>query len=118
MADITSADVTYTYVQALTPQGYSDSIAGTPARRTNVVGVAFGDGALTYPAGGIPLTKVGLGMAAQIDLVRVIDTSDASDTAIWTYDRSANTLRGYSDATTELAGAVAASTIIVEAVGF
>lgn len=63
-------------------------------RRARVT-VAFGDGALTYPAGGVPLPTFGsFGMTRNVDFVVLFDPDDASG-IIWKYDRTNHKLRGY-----------------------
>lgn len=63
-------------------------------RRARVT-VAFGDGALTYPSGGVPLpTFASYGMTRNIDFITFFDENDASG-IIWKYDRTNHKLRGY-----------------------
>jgi len=64
MANIAASDVTYT-VKNLRRMGNS--------RVQNRIQLAFGDGALTYPAGGIPLTKGKLGCPNTIESLVVVD---------------------------------------------
>jgi hypothetical protein len=64
-------------------------------QRRNRVTVAFGDGALNYPAGGIPLpTFASWGMVRNIDFVTFFDENDAAG-IVWKYDRTNHKLRGY-----------------------
>ncbi len=75
MANIAAGDVTYTVTkQSLLEDG----------RRMNVVTLAFGDGVLTYPAGGIPITIGKLGCPTAVDSLSVIDRSTSGYT--FTYD--------------------------------
>lgn len=64
MADIAAADVTYTIVNS---RKLGDS------RAFNRVRLVFGDGALTVPAGGIPLTKGKLGCPTVIESMTIVD---------------------------------------------
>lgn len=64
MADIAAANVAYTMVKQST---LADS------RKMNVVKLVFGDGSLTYPSGGIPLTKGKMGCPVTIDSLVVFD---------------------------------------------
>ena len=64
-------------------------------KRRNRVTVAFGDAALTYPSGGVPMPAFGSwGMTRNLDWVTLFDADDASG-IIWKYDRTNNKLRGY-----------------------
>lgn len=114
MADITAADVTYTV--APYPKG-SRLFARSP-RYDNVVTLEFGDGALTYPTNGIPLSGSGLGMPSNIVEV-VIVFSQFGGANFWTYDQENNTLRAIVFSTgVEFSGAVPATTIEVVAIGY
>lgn len=64
MANFAASDVTYTL---LNQRKLSDS------RNLNRVRLAFGDGALTYAAGGIPLTKGKLGCPTVIESLVIVD---------------------------------------------
>lgn len=66
MADIAAADVTYAEVAGSAKHDAA-------MRRSAVFTVTFGDGALTYPTGGIPLTKGKLGCPVNIDELIVMD---------------------------------------------
>jgi hypothetical protein len=116
MPAITAANVTYT----IAPYPKAPRIVNNaPPRYNNLVTVAFGDGALTYPTNGIPLTGTGLGMPSnQVEVVLIVDTSLATNTHLWTYDAVHNTLRGYSAEATELTGAVVATSLGVLAIGY
>lgn len=85
MADIASGDVTYTLVKKL---------IGESGMRTNVMTVAFGDGALTYPSGGIPLTAGKLGCPNQI-LSLMIYSPASSNGYSYKYDAANNKIRIY-----------------------
>lgn len=58
MADIAATDVTYTILS----QGRD-----ARGKRQNIVKLVFGDAALTYPAGGVPLTKGKMGVPNTIE---------------------------------------------------
>lgn len=86
MADIAAADVTYT-VQRTSKQ--EDS------RRQSIVKIAFGNGSLTYPSGGIPLSGLSAaGFPNLIESVNLIDANDGSG-IVWKYDYENKKLRGY-----------------------
>ena len=83
MATIAASDVTVTV--------NSNTINGN--RRTTQVTVAFGDGVLTYPAGGIPLPAIGdFGMINHVDDIRL---SDSSKGYLLQYDKTNHKLRVY-----------------------
>jgi hypothetical protein len=81
MSDIAAADVTYTLVNQ---RKLSDS------RNMNRVRLAFGDGALTVPANGIPLTKGKLGCPTVIESLIVVDQGTSGYR--FQYDQSAGKL--------------------------
>lgn len=81
MADIAAGDVTYTLVNQ---RKMSDS------RSLNRVRLAFGDGALTYPAGGIPLSKGKMGCPTVIESLVVVDKGTSGYSFM--YDQSAEKL--------------------------
>lgn len=81
MADIAAANVTYTILNSRT---LGDS------RRFNRVRLAFGDGALTYPANGIPLTKGKMGCPTVVESLIVVDQGTSGYT--FQYDQSAEKL--------------------------
>ena len=62
MADIAAGDVTYTIVHHR---------KGEDGRQRVVAKLVFGDGALTYPSGGIPLTKAKLACPTIIESLSV-----------------------------------------------
>lgn len=66
MSNIAAGDVTYTTVHRR---------IGAGSRRRNVMKLVFGDGALTYPAGGIPLSKGKMGCPRIIESLVVFDQS-------------------------------------------
>lgn len=81
MADIGTADVTYTM---LNQRKLSDS------RNMNRVRLAFGDGALTYPANGIPLLIGKLGCPNVVESLVVVDKGTSGYSFM--YDQSAKKL--------------------------
>lgn len=86
MADIASTDVTYT-VQATHKM--------EDGRRASNVKIEFGDGALTYPSGGIPLSQLSkAGFPNVVGEVVLMDANDASG-IVWKYDYASNKLRGW-----------------------
>ena len=57
--------------------------------------IVFGDGALTYPAGGVPLPAFGKwGMKRNLDYIALTDSNDAVG-IIWKFDQDNKKLRGY-----------------------
>ena len=81
MANIASTDVTYTLVRERVGDG---------SRKKNLVRLAFGDGALTYPANGIPLLKGSMGCPTYIESLVVVDKGTSGYTFM--YDQSAEKL--------------------------
>lgn len=81
MADLASSDVTYALVNQRT---LSDS------RKFNRIRLSFGDGALTYPAGGIPLSKGKMGCPVVIESLIVVDKGVSGYSFM--YDQSAEKL--------------------------
>lgn len=85
MADLAASDVT---VVVEFRERYNK-------RRHNRVKLTFGNGTLTYPAGGVPLPAFGLfGMKRNIDYLIMTDTNDAVG-LIWKYDQDNKKLRAY-----------------------
>lgn len=83
MSNIAATDITLTL---LTQRRSEDG------RRVNVFTMAFGDGALTYPAGGVPITKAKLGCPNIIEQLTVFDKGTSGYQ--WTYDRTNEKLVG------------------------
>lgn len=81
MADLASGDVTYTL---MTQRKLGDS------RTMNRVKLQFGDGALTVPAGGIPLAKGKMGCPTVIESLAVVDQGTSGYK--FQYDQSAEKL--------------------------
>lgn len=99
MADIAAANVTITVQRKRI----------TGARKRNRVKIAFGDGALTYPAGGVPLPAFGqFGMKRFLEFITITDMDD-SHGLVWKYDQENNKLRAYSQGFT--VGAAGAATM-------
>jgi len=85
MADLVAADVTVTVEER--------RIEGKKRRAR--VKIAFGDGALTYPALGVPMPAFGsFGMVRNLDYLTVIDQDDGNG-IFWKYDKENNKLRAY-----------------------
>ena len=81
MTDLVASDVTYTIVK-------NSVIHGIGVK--NIVRLEFGDGALTYPAGGIPLTKGKLGCPTVVDYMNIVDQGVSGYK--FQYDQSAEKL--------------------------
>lgn len=90
MSAIGAGDVTYA-LQEGSQTASADSFFEA------VFSVAFGDSALTYPAGGIPLTKAKLGCPAFVKDFTFMDAGNANG-FIYKYDRANEKLRIYQTA--------------------
>lgn len=85
MADIAAADVVVT-VEKPCIEGY---------KRRNRVKIEFGDGALTYPAEGVPLPGfASFGLVRNLDYLILTDANDGSGIT-WKYDQENKKLRGW-----------------------
>lgn len=85
MAAIAASDVVYTLQnQEITGGGYSKK----------VMKIVFGDGALTYPSGGVPLTKGKMGVPNAVRSLKLIDPDD-SNGYVYKYDFANNKIRIY-----------------------
>lgn len=112
MADLAATNVTYTLVNA---RKKGDS------RTHNRVRLAFGDGALTFPAAGIPLTKGKLGCPTTIESLIVVDKGTSGFNFVC--DQSAETLIAFQtdqvdDPEEVSTAAPAATTLEVEIIGW
>jgi hypothetical protein len=81
MAAIASGDVTVTEV--------ARQIIGR--QRVNEVTIAFGDGSLTYPSGGVPMTLAKLGLKRDIKELRIVD--GGGDGFKYDWDKANNKIR-------------------------
>jgi hypothetical protein len=88
MADIAASDVTYTL-----KEGTQFACPSDP-RYSAAFAISFGNGALTYPAGGIPLTKGKLGCPTDLEAL-LIDDASSADGYLYKHDRANNKLRIY-----------------------
>lgn len=77
MANIAASDVTVTLLNQRKRED---------GRRQNNVQLVFGDGALTYAAGGVPITKAKLGCPNAIESLVVYDVGTSG--YMWRYDRA------------------------------
>lgn len=85
MADLVAGDVTVTVEE--------ENIIGK--KRWHFVKIAFGDGALTYPASGVPMPAAAkFGMRTLLDRLIILDSDDAMG-VLWKWDKENNKLRGY-----------------------
>ena len=118
MPDIANTDVTY----SVREQSYQPDM-----KKVKVVALTFGDGVLTYPAGGVPLLKGKLGLPVEIQSLTFSDSANANG-FLYKYDRANEKIRIYqgdndnvADAPLiELIGGVAtpaAATVEVQAMG-
>lgn len=103
MADLTSANV------VITPQtnGMGNSKYRIEGNKRKVVcKVVFGNGALTYPANGVPMpAATSFGMYRNLDTLSILDQSNA-DGIVWKWDYANKKLRGYYSAATTTGAAV------------
>ena len=85
MAGIAAGDVTYTIE-------HQDRIPGVGT--VSHVKIAFGDGALTYDTGGVPLT---IGKMGCPNLLKSFNLTESAVTSgyLWDYDKSAAKLKGF-----------------------
>lgn len=106
MADIAASDVTYTLNR-------SDNEPGRGLK--NDLTLAFGDGALTYGVGGIPLDAGKMGLPVGV-IHEFSFTDPASDNGLgYKYDESTNSIRIYNSSGSTPAGSIAAGVIAVTA---
>lgn len=82
MADLASTDVTYSITKRSKLEDGRSLVYAT---------LTFGDGALTYPSGGIPLTKAKLGCPVTIDELVLVDGANYG--YVWDYDAANLKLR-------------------------
>jgi len=108
MADLASTDVTVT----LNPQDKDFLAMG---KCISFPSIAFGDGALTYPAGGIPLPAMGnFGMKKEIKRMFIEQPANGNS---YHYDHTNHKLRIFTATAAEAAGAIAAITLYLEVIG-
>lgn len=90
MADLAATNVTLTNAAGEAFTLADLTIVGRSKR--GVVKIAFGNGALTYPSGGVPMPAIGaFGMLR--DLNMKVYSGEAG--IQWDYDKTNNKLRGY-----------------------
>ena len=109
MADIAATNVTYT-INERTRIGRKYFVEAT---------VAFGDGALHYLSGGVPLTNSKLGFRRGMDAFVVMESG--GNALLYEWDKSANTIRIFTEGRVEqTAGStdIAATSLEVYAVGW
>jgi hypothetical protein len=119
VADIAATDVTYTLQEGTQKASPSDP------RFQGVFTLAFGNGALTIPAGGVPLTRAKLGCPSRIEEFIIMDEANANGFT-YKYDASNNKIRVYqgdSDGVAdgpgvEVTAAPAATSVKVKVVGW
>lgn len=85
MADIAAGDVVHTV---------SKKVLRDSGQREVSASVAFGDGVLTYPAGGVPLTKAQLGLPTVLESVLLVDPASANG-FVYKYDQANEKIRIY-----------------------
>lgn len=109
MADIVATDVTYTINQRVRA-GRRFFVEAT---------LTYGDGAMTYKTGGVPLTAASLGFRRGIETLVVVESN--ANALLYEFDISAVTLRIFTEARVEQTGgstAIAATTLRVWAMGW
>lgn len=109
MAVIAATDLVYTVRPS--------SAKVISSRRDTVFNVAFGNGVDTYPAGGIPLLRGSLGCPTTIESFNFMDTG-AGSSNVYKYDAANEKVRIYVAGTELGAVAVAATNLLVQAVGW
>lgn len=78
-----------------------------PKRRSHIFSLTFGDGALTYPSGGVPLPDFhGFGFARFMEAIDLIDQASANGFT-YKWDQTNNKLRIYQGDNTNAAAAPA-----------
>lgn len=77
MANIAASDITVTVI---------NNRKREDGRKQLNLTLAFGDGALTYPAGGVPISKAALGCPTVIESLVVYDKGTSG--YAWSYDRA------------------------------
>lgn len=119
MADIAAGDVTYTLTNNIQKTEASSRFGA-------VFKVQFGNGTLTYPSGGIPITKGSIGCPNDIEEAYIMDEDDATGYS-YKYDYESDKIRIYIsnlDDTTDgpmrefSSGGVAATTLYMKFVGW
>jgi hypothetical protein len=119
MANILSSNVTYVKVKHSRASNANNWYQFT---------IAFGNGTLTYPTGGVPLLQASLGCNNYLRSVVFVDPSNG-DGFLYKWDQSTNTIRIYQSAAesatagalVELVGGTAtpaATTLVAEVVGW
>lgn len=119
MADIAAADVSYSV--DLRNAEINDAHKRIPMT------IAFGDGSLTYPTGGVPLTKSKMGLRSDLRELQFVDSGSANG-LVYKFDKANGKIRIYQEDNAmsdgplvELAGGSAtpaAVTLSCVAVGF
>lgn len=99
MADLAASDLTYSF------KIVDKHFIGRPGYVAYGT-ISFGNGSLTYPSGGIPLTKAKMGMPRKIRSLNVVETNATGYQ--YEYDVSAEKLRLFVTAGFTPAGSVAA----------
>lgn len=87
MADLASTDVTYTITKIKKLEDGRKIVQAT---------LAFGDGALTYPTGGVPLLKGKLGLPTSVESFVVEDRGTSG--FAFSYDKTNEKLRAFQGA--------------------
>lgn len=112
MGNLAATDVTVTL-----PSRDRDIGHGALRKEVSIATVTFGDGALTYPAGGVPMPAIGsFGFKREVKIV--LPMVSAMDIYVYKYDATNNKLAMYDINTgAEYSGNPAARSIILFMVG-
>lgn len=87
MPDLVAADVIVTVEKQVKFQ--------SGQQKRQAVKLVFGDGAKTYPSGGVPLpAAVSFGLVKQLEFLSLYDSNDGGG-IMWKYDRENKKLRGW-----------------------
>lgn len=119
MTALASTDVTVTVVEEL---------RGGPKKKRNRVTIAFGNGTLTYPSGGVPMPAIGkFGMVTVLNGLTFLDDANANGFH-YKFDATNRKIRVYQGDNDNAADAPlielttaatpAAATLVCEAVGW
>ena len=86
------------------------NVNGSPSTRETKATIACGDGALTYPTGGISVTPASLGCPNNLESLEFVDDEGTTDGFIYKYNKATGKILFYQSATLTPAGSVAAPT--------
>ena len=106
MADIAAANVTYSFISK---DKQFEGRRGFSARGT----ISFGNASLTYPSGGVPLTKAKIGLPRVLRSCIIMESNAKG--YLFEFDRSAETVRIFQQTAKAVTGNVAVVTGTISA---